>query len=173
MIMRGWLHACSILAGIAVPAAITVWSTSDSGVRSKAHYAAIDQSALPARDVVMAFEKMAIDEGHPREAVMRYFAEDVVDHDPNIAGDRDSMIAMLARNNWGRNGGAKGGPTRTIKHVVSEGDMVVVHHHLVREPGTPGLAAVDIFRVRDGLIVEHWDVLQPITTDSPNRFGPF
>lgn len=168
MIMRGWVHALSIIAGIGAPAAVTLWSTSDSGLRSRAHYAEVTQESMGARDVVMAFEKMAIDERRPREAVLRYFSPNVVDHDPNIRGDRQSMIDMLEKNDW-----SKPGPQRTIKHVVAEGDLVVVHHHLVREPGTPGLAAVDIFRVRNGQIVEHWDVLQPVSKDSPNRSGPF
>jgi predicted SnoaL-like aldol condensation-catalyzing enzyme len=56
-----------------------------------------------------------------------------------------------------------------IKHAFVDGDHVVVHVHVVRFPGDPGLAVVDIFRVAGGLVVEHWDVLQEVP---PNPVNP-
>ena len=47
-----------------------------------------------------------------------------------------------------------------IKRVFAEGDYVILHVHSVREPGTRGRAIVDIFRLENGKIVEHWDVVQ-------------
>ena len=46
--------------------------------------------------------------------------------------------------------------------MFAEGDYVILHVHAVREPGTRGRAIVDIFRLEDGKIVEHWDVAQDI-----------
>ncbi|MFT4280598.1 nuclear transport factor 2 family protein [Microbacterium sp.] len=45
----------------------------------------------------------------------------------------------------------------TVHHLFAEGDLVVVHSNIVAVPQTPGFAAIDIFRVVDGVIVEHWD----------------
>jgi predicted SnoaL-like aldol condensation-catalyzing enzyme len=50
---------------------------------------------------------------------------------------------------------------------------VVGHVHGVRVPGEPGSAVVDIFRLEDGKIVEHWDVMQPVPEDSANPNGMF
>ncbi len=49
-----------------------------------------------------------------------------------------------------------------IKRIFADGDYVIVHVHAVREPGTRGNAIIDIFRLENGKVVEHWDVVQPI-----------
>ena len=55
-----------------------------------------------------------------------------------------------------------------IKRVVAEGDLVVLHVHSVREPGQRGRAIVDMFRLENGKIVEHWDVIQDIPEKPAN-----
>jgi predicted SnoaL-like aldol condensation-catalyzing enzyme len=45
-----------------------------------------------------------------------------------------------------------------IKKVFAGGDNVILHVHAVREPGTRGLAVIDIFKVDGSRIVEHWSV---------------
>ena len=50
-----------------------------------------------------------------------------------------------------------------IKRVFAEGNYVIVHVHVVREPGTRGNAIFDLFRLDDdGKVLEHWDAVQPI-----------
>ena len=60
-----------------------------------------------------------------------------------------------------------------IKRVFAEGDYVILHVHAVREPGTRGRAIVDIFRLENGKIVEHWDVAQDIPEKMPHNNGMF
>ena len=55
-----------------------------------------------------------------------------------------------------------------IKRVIAEGDLVVLHVHSVRSPGERGRAIVDIFKVENGKIVEHWDVIQDVPEKSAN-----
>jgi predicted SnoaL-like aldol condensation-catalyzing enzyme len=60
-----------------------------------------------------------------------------------------------------------------IKRIFADGDYVIVHVHAVREPGTRGNAIVDIFRLENGKVVEHWDVVQPIPENAANNNGMF
>ena len=60
-----------------------------------------------------------------------------------------------------------------IKRIFADGDYVIVHVHAVREPGTRGNAIVDIFKLENGKIVEHWDVVQPIPEKPANTNGMF
>jgi len=60
-----------------------------------------------------------------------------------------------------------------IKRVFADGDNVVVHVHAIREPGTRGRAIIDIFKLENGKIVEHWDVAQDIPEKAANPNGMF
>ena len=55
-----------------------------------------------------------------------------------------------------------------IKRVIAEGDLVVLHVHSKRSPEERGRAIVDIFKVENGKIVEHWDVVQDVPEKSAN-----
>ncbi|MFE3850831.1 ester cyclase [Streptomyces griseorubiginosus] len=50
----------------------------------------------------------------------------------------------------------------TVERAIAEGDLVLLHSHSVSDPGDKGQAVVDIFRVQDGKIAEHWDVIQDV-----------
>ena len=56
-----------------------------------------------------------------------------------------------------------------IKKVFADGDYVILHVHNVPAPGERGAAIVDIFRLENGKVVEHWDVRQDIPETSANN----
>jgi len=60
-----------------------------------------------------------------------------------------------------------------IHRAFADGDHVIVHVHVQRWPGDPGLAVCDIFRCAGGKIVEHWDVIQEITENPVNPNSMF
>lgn len=60
-----------------------------------------------------------------------------------------------------------------IKKIFVDGDYVILHVHFVLEPGTRGLAIVDIFKLEQNKIIEHWDVIQDIPEHPANDNGMF
>ena len=54
------------------------------------------------------------------------------------------------------------------KRVIAEGDLVAVHSHHVTTPADRGQAVIDLFRARDGQIVEHWHASQDVPENAAN-----
>jgi predicted SnoaL-like aldol condensation-catalyzing enzyme len=101
-------------------------------------------------------------------AVDGLFDSGYIQHNPSIETGSESLKAMLDR--------AKQKYPHAehhVKRMMAEGDLVTAHVHIIFEPGTPGVAAVDIFRIENGKIAEHWDVNQPVSTDPANANGMF
>jgi predicted SnoaL-like aldol condensation-catalyzing enzyme len=65
------------------------------------------------------------------------------------------------------------GAVHDVKRAFVDGDHVIVHYHVRRWPGDNGWAVIDIFRIEDGLIAEHWDVMQDVVAGGPNPLAPF
>ena len=57
-----------------------------------------------------------------------------------------------------------------IKRVFADGDHVILHSHWHGlSDNSRGEAVVDIFRLENGKLVEHWDVIQPIPEKAANK----
>lgn len=102
------------------------------------------------------------------EASRRFMADGYIQHNPAV-GDRPEglkkFVAFLKENFPDQR--------NEIKRVIAEGDYVVLHVHALRPPETPGRAIIEIFRLREGKIEEHWDVIQSIPEQSANPNGMF
>lgn len=55
-----------------------------------------------------------------------------------------------------------------IHHAISDGDLVALHLNSKIDDADPGRAIVDIFRVENGKIVAHFDVIQPVPEKTAN-----
>ena len=81
--------------------------------------------------------------------------EDFVEHSPGNPSGRDAFIAHITKAPVAR-------ARLELKRTIAEGPYVVMHYLMI-EPGQErGTAVVDIWRLEDGQIVEHWDVVQPV-----------
>lgn len=102
------------------------------------------------------------------DAAAKHFGPKYIQHNPTAPDGIEGFKAFIAfRKDKFPNARSE------IKRAFAEGDYVILHVHGVREPGERGVAIVDIFRLENGKIVEHWDVVQPIPEKAANDNGMF
>jgi len=104
--------------------------------------------------------------GGDTDAFLDYLAEDLRQHDPDTADGAGQLLAKLAASN--------DGPSySTLHHLFGEGNFCLC----ICEGLTGGrpCAVYDLFRLHDDLIVEHWNVREPIPprADWKNDNGKF
>lgn len=108
------------------------------------------------RQVVLQFYEAGLNR-KDADAALQYVGNRYVQHNPNAADGPEGFKQFIAflRDKY---------PDSHSQIVTSfvDGDYVILHVHAVREPGTRGNAIIDIFKLENGKIVEHWDVTQAI-----------
>ncbi len=107
------------------------------------------------RKAVLAFYEKGSNQ-KDADAALAYVGNRYVQHNPGAADGPDGFRKFIAflREKFPNS-------HSEIKRSFVDGDYVILHVHAVREPGTRGNAIIDIFKLEDGKIVEHWDVVQP------------
>jgi predicted SnoaL-like aldol condensation-catalyzing enzyme len=116
---------------------------------------------------VVSYYQMAFD-GNPEHAVAEYFGDRYIQHNPDGEDGPDAFIGYVhyLRSEYPE-------LQLEIKRVIAEGDLVATHSHLILKPGEPGRALADFFRLENGKVVEHWDVIQEVPENSANSNGMF
>ena len=97
------------------------------------------------------------------EAIDKYFDPGYIQHNP-IAGNGAETIRTLFK------GFYQNLPTATyvVKRIICEGDLCAVHSNSKLNADERGSAVVDIFRIANGKLAEHWDVIQAVPEKSAN-----
>jgi predicted SnoaL-like aldol condensation-catalyzing enzyme len=115
------------------------------------------------KKMVRDFYEMAFNQHNPTEAARRYIGDRYIQHNPYVPdgaaafyGYFESFFAAHPQSRV------------EIKRVIAEGDLVVLHLHSRIDDQDRGRAIVDIFRIENGKIVEHWDVVQDVPAKSAN-----
>jgi predicted SnoaL-like aldol condensation-catalyzing enzyme len=114
------------------------------------------------KEIVLAFYEKALNQRNADDA-LQYVGAHYRQHNPLIVDEYCGLRKYLA---WIQENFPKS-QSRIIRAFV-DGDYVLLHVHRTRTPGTPGDAIVDIFRLENDKIVEHWDVIQPIPEKAAN-----
>jgi predicted SnoaL-like aldol condensation-catalyzing enzyme len=127
--------------------------------RTAAEQANLDLVLAMYRDVLMPMDSARVDD---------YISRDYIQHsslaEPTVQALKDFLDFVKVQSPEG---------THNLKRAFVDGDHVIVHHHVIRHAEDPGLAVVDIFRVAEGRIVEHWDVLQDVPEQPLNPLPMF
>ena len=113
---------------------------------------------------VVEYYELAFNEHQPEQAVEKYVGSEYIQHNPQAPDGTEAFIGFV-----------KAFPEVhvDIRRVIAEGDIVATHSLIKFSPEDRGMVAVDLFRLDDGKIVEHWDVLQPFPEESANPHPMF
>jgi predicted SnoaL-like aldol condensation-catalyzing enzyme len=119
------------------------------------------------KKIIAAFYDAALNQ-KDFDAASKYLGNRYTQHNPTAADGPEGLKAFIAflKDKFPNN-------RSEIKRIFADGDYVIVHVHAVREPGTRGNAIIDIFKLENGKVVEHWDVVQPIPEKPANNNGMF
>src|SRR5690242_13563767 len=96
-------------------------------------------------------------------AAERYWSPNYIQHSAHIAPGREGLFDLI-----------RSLPS-TLKYepgtIVADGDFVIVHGRF-SDFGLPvNWIAADIVRINDGVLVEHWDVIQDEATQEQSKSG--
>src|SRR5438876_732872 len=91
----------------------------------------------------------------------RYWLPGYIQHSAHIAPGREGLFNLI-----------KGIPP-TLKYepglIVAEGDFVIVHGRFSGFGAAVNWIAADVLRIQNGILVEHWDVIQDEATEEQSR----
>jgi predicted SnoaL-like aldol condensation-catalyzing enzyme len=108
---------------------------------------------------VLAFEETVFNKHQVREGFERYVGPGFRQHSAMLPDERDATISVLSHLLNSEYPASR----LTVERTVAQGDLVAVQVLWKQAPGeVGGVARVDIFRLQDSRIVEHWDVEQEI-----------
>lgn len=179
------LGAASLLAAVALPPQQRSAAAADAASRetpipppnppqTEAQRKAFAPGDKSAAAVVNAFNQQAFFDHDPVGAMKKYLADDFIERYPDLASDgpgtdKENTIRFFETRGWKKGEGMQD----TIYQLIADKDHAVVFHRTRKGPKDRGTAWVDIFRVKNGLIVEHWAVGQPVSDKVSRRHSMF
>ena len=96
-------------------------------------------------------------------AAERFWSPQYVQHSAHIGPGREGLLDLV-----------KNRPP-TLKYepgtIVAEGDFVIVHGRFSNFGLPVNWIAADILRIRDGILIEHWDVIQDEASRESSKSG--
>ena len=96
-------------------------------------------------------------------AAEKFWSPRYIQHSAHISPGREGLFDLI-----------KSLPS-TLKYepgtVVAEGDFVIVHGRFSGFGAPANWIAADVLRIKDGILVEHWDVIQDEATQEQSKSG--
>ena len=97
------------------------------------------------------------------KAAERFWSPNYIQHSAHIPPGRDGLFNMIKNSP----------PTLRYEHgvILADKEFVIVHGRFSGQGQPRSWIAADIVRVADGLLAEHWDVLQDEATSEESQSG--
>ena len=96
-------------------------------------------------------------------AAERFWSAEYIQHSAHIEPGRDGLFNLI-----------KSSPP-TLKYepglIMADGDFVIIHGRFSGTGRPANWIVADIVRIKDGILVEHWDVLQDEATRKQSKSG--
>jgi len=96
-------------------------------------------------------------------AAERFWSPDYIQHSAHIEPGRDGLFNLI-----------KTLPP-SLRYepgvIVADGDYVIIHGRFSGHGRPVAWIAADILRIADGVLAEHWDVLQDEATEAESKSG--
>jgi predicted SnoaL-like aldol condensation-catalyzing enzyme len=96
-------------------------------------------------------------------AAERFWSPGYIQHSAHIAPGREGLFNLVR------------GLPQTLKYesglIVADGDFVIVHGRFSGFGAAVNWIAADILRIEEGVLVEHWDVIQDEATQAQSKSG--
>jgi len=94
-------------------------------------------------------------------AAERFWSPSYIQHSAHIAPGREGLFTLVR------------GLPATLKYepgvIVADGDFVIVHGRFSGFGAPANWIAADILRIEDGILAEHWDVIQDEATEEQSK----
>ena len=111
--------------------------------------------------VLEAFDTLFNRRDYP--AAERFWSPSYIQHSAYIAPGREGLFNLVRS------------LPPTLKYgpglIVADGDFVIVHGRFSGFGAPANWIAADILRIQDGILVEHWDVIQDEATQEQSKSG--
>ena len=113
----------------------------------KSDYFNVEKVTGDAVTAIAAVKGILIDKDP--KAVEKYVADGYFQHNPGYPSGKDALLKLLETEF-----------EYTVGQVAPDGEYLWMHSR-IEGFGPEPMIAMDIFRFEEGLIAEHWDVMQP------------
>ncbi len=154
----------ALLLSLCIPVVFFASCASDADSASKACLEEAARLEANKKMVVEFYQQLFGDKNI--DVIDDYLKEDYIQHNPMLPDGRDTLKS--AARMWFGNA-----PKTQVdfQKVAADGDLVWLH--IKTQFGDKTVSVVDIFRIEDGKIAEHWDVIQEVPEESANDHPMF
>ena len=111
--------------------------------------------------VLTAFDTLFIKRDYA--AAERFWSPNYIQHSAHIAPGREGLFDLVK----------SAPPTMRYKNslIMAEGNFLILHGRFTNVGQPAAWIAADIVRIEDGILVEHWDVIQDEATQEQSKSG--